>query len=408
MDEVDKQCKTLWIGGIQGNWDEDFVLSLFMAAGNVKSVRLIRDRDTKQNAGFGFIDFDTHKEAKRVLEEMHGKVIPGTEHAFRLNWGTGGVAKKIFSAPQGPEHTVFVGDLGPEVTDLMLLTVFQARYQSVLGAKVMLDPATGISRGFAFVRFSDKREQEKSLREMSGTFVGSRPIRVNDAVSKQRGFGQTNSSRLQTDDMNNTTLFVGCVDPSVMDIDIRNHFGTMGEVIEIKRPPHKNCAFVKFKERKDAEMALKTLHGTAIGPCQIRVSWGRAANTNPHLGHDLERASMKQRIHLEQSEFQTRMLQNPQAILQMLNPFAFQQSNGQFQSQAADPRQQHSQAQVAPAAAAAEVNAPIMECESDLVVVDVLKENLEYAERRKEQFRPFKRRLVVEERPYKEYTPITK
>lgn len=59
-------------------------------------------------------------------------------HRFRMNWGAGG--RRIETAD---DHSIFVGDLAPDVTDELLFTTFSARFPSVRGAKARALPTAG-------------------------------------------------------------------------------------------------------------------------------------------------------------------------------------------------------------------------------------------------------------------------
>lgn len=137
------------------------------------------------NAGYCFVDFQSNLAATKALLGLNGTFIPNSNKLFKLNWASGGGLsdKKEY---EGPEYSIFVGDLGPDVTDHLLLTTFQSRYPSCRSAKVVTDPVTGLSRGYGFVRFSDEQEQQRSMVEMQGQFCGSRPMRISVATPKSR------------------------------------------------------------------------------------------------------------------------------------------------------------------------------------------------------------------------------
>jgi RNA recognition motif-containing protein len=48
-------------------------------------------------------------------------------------------------------------------------------FASSNSAKIMLDPGTGVSRGYGFVRFTDEADQQRALIEMNGLYCLSRP-----------------------------------------------------------------------------------------------------------------------------------------------------------------------------------------------------------------------------------------
>jgi len=79
-----------------------------------------------------------------------------------------------------------VGDLGPEVNEFVLVSLFQARFPSCKSAKIMTDAVTGQSRGYGFVRFSEETDQQRALVEMQGVYCGNRPMRISTATPKTR------------------------------------------------------------------------------------------------------------------------------------------------------------------------------------------------------------------------------
>jgi RNA recognition motif-containing protein len=135
---------------------------------------------------------------------MNGQPVPNSQRVFKLNWASGGglvdrrYAKKsqsypsphpncpVFSDDRGPEFSIFVGDLGPEVNEFVLVSLFQSRFPSCKSAKIMTDAMTGQSRGYGFVRFSEEGDQQRSLIEMQGVYCGNRPMRISTATPKTR------------------------------------------------------------------------------------------------------------------------------------------------------------------------------------------------------------------------------
>ncbi|KAJ7731481.1 hypothetical protein B0H14DRAFT_2409434, partial [Mycena olivaceomarginata] len=76
----------------------------------------------------------------------------------------------------GPkEYSIFVGDLAPETSNSDLVAVIHLPFASCKSAKIMLDPVTGVSRGYGFVRFADEADQQRALIQMHGLYCLSRP-----------------------------------------------------------------------------------------------------------------------------------------------------------------------------------------------------------------------------------------
>ena len=79
---------------------------------------------------------------------------------------------------------LYVGNLAWGVTDDDLQNMF-AEFGGVASAVVITDRETGRSRGFGFVELEDGAEQ--AIEALNGQDVQGRPLRVNEAQSKDRG-----------------------------------------------------------------------------------------------------------------------------------------------------------------------------------------------------------------------------
>ncbi|XP_057971340.1 polyadenylate-binding protein RBP45 isoform X2 [Malania oleifera] len=276
------EIRSLWIGDLQYWMDENYVWSCFAQTGEAASVKVIRNKQTGQTEGYGFIEFVTRAAAERVLQTYNGTLMPNSEQNFRLNWATLGAGER--RTDDTPDFTIFVGDLASDVTDYMLQETFRAHYSSVKGAKVVTDRTTGRSKGYGFVRFGDESEQLRAMTEMHGMFCSTRAMRIGPAATKKPVVGQQyqkpsyqNPQGSQGEsDPNNTTIFVGGLDPSVSDEHLRQVFGQFGELVHVKIPVGKRCGFVQFTSRACAEQALSILNGTQLGGQNIRLSWGRS------------------------------------------------------------------------------------------------------------------------------------
>ncbi|XVF45171.1 hypothetical protein PTKIN_Ptkin02bG0183500 [Pterospermum kingtungense] len=287
------EVKTIWIGDLVHWMDETYLHNCFSQTGEVSSVKIIRNKQTGQSEGYGFVEFHSRATAEKVLQSYNGSLMPNTEQPFRLNWASFSMNEKRSDA--GSDLSIFVGDLAADVTDTILHETFSSRFQSVKGAKVVIDSNTGRSKGYGFVRFGDESERSRAMTEMNGVYCSSRPMRIGVATPKKAsGYQQQYSSQAlvlagghasngavaqvsQSDnESNNATIFVGGLDADVSDDDLRQPFSQFGEIISVKIPHRKGCGFVQFANRKNAEEAMQSLNGTIIGNQTVRLSWGRS------------------------------------------------------------------------------------------------------------------------------------
>ncbi|KAF9597387.1 hypothetical protein IFM89_017733 [Coptis chinensis] len=288
-----EEIRTLWIGDLQYWVEENYLNTCFAHTGEVMSIKIIRNKITQQPEGYGFVEFASHGAAERVLQTYNGTLMPGTDQPFRLNWASFGIGERRPDA--GPEHSIFVGDLAPDVTDYLLQETFRAQYPSVRGAKVVTDPNTGRSKGYGFVKFADEMERNRAMSEMNGVYCSSRPMRISAATPKKAtGFQQPytapkavyptpafGTAAVQPfpavdNDITNTTIFVGGLDPNVTEEELRQIFAQFGDLVYAKTIPGKGCGFVQFGTRQSAEASIQRLNGTMIGQQTVRLSWGRS------------------------------------------------------------------------------------------------------------------------------------
>lgn len=270
---------------------------------------------------------------------------------FRLNWALGAT----LAAPivQLPEYSLFVGDLSASTTEAHLLLFFQKSFpNSIKTVRVMTDPISGKSRCFGFVRFTDELERERALVEMNGAWFGGRPLRValaaprNGNVPRKSpdanplGQGQPMPSQEymfmsppppgapgvppsvhgyypmndKPNDMSmtmpfpmgvgvggqpyldptNTTVFVGGLLSEVSEQTLYTLFKPFGVIQQIKIPPGKNCGFLKYNTREEAEEAILAMEGFIIGGNRVRLGWGRVSINNKKFHHRQQMAQVAQ------------------------------------------------------------------------------------------------------------------
>jgi cold-inducible RNA-binding protein len=69
----------LYVGNLSFNTTEDQLRTLFAQAGTVKSVQLIKDRDSGQSKGFAFVEMSTQAEAEQAIKTFNGYSLDNRE-----------------------------------------------------------------------------------------------------------------------------------------------------------------------------------------------------------------------------------------------------------------------------------------------------------------------------------------
>ncbi|KAH8299955.1 hypothetical protein KR044_007950, partial [Drosophila immigrans] len=87
-----------------------------------------------------------------------------------------------------------------------------------------------------------------------------------------------------TGDPNTTNLYLGNLSPKISEQQLMEIFGRYGPLASIKimwprseeeKQRGRNCGFVAYMSRKDAERALRTLNGRYIMGYEMRLGWGK-------------------------------------------------------------------------------------------------------------------------------------
>ncbi len=80
---------------------------------------------------------------------------------------------------------IYVGNLPYSVTDDDLKGLFAA-HGEVASARVVIDRATGQSKGFGFVEIADRSQAEQAVAALNGYDCEGRKLRVNESQPKPR------------------------------------------------------------------------------------------------------------------------------------------------------------------------------------------------------------------------------
>lgn len=195
---------TLWWGELEPWMDEEYAKQVCNLMGwdpvNIKVPHPAPDPTSGQqsnNPGYCFLTFPTPAHAASVLNQVKHQqgntgqspakaapiTMPNSTKPFVMNWASSMLAASPLAtafpaattgtqpapAQQYPkEYSIFVGDLAPETSNSDLVAVFRnpvlglrndrepkfiRPFLSCKSAKIMLDPVTGVSRGYGFVRY---------------------------------------------------------------------------------------------------------------------------------------------------------------------------------------------------------------------------------------------------------------
>ncbi|GAA5907879.1 hypothetical protein JCM8208_001970 [Rhodotorula glutinis] len=194
-------------------------------------------------------------------------------------------------------RSVFVSQLAARVTDRELGIFFEHHAGPVRDARVIVDRISRRSKGVGYVEFVELETVQKAL-TLSGTKLLGIPIQVQyteaeknrqarDGSGGASGGGGGGGSAPMTGG-----LYVGSLNFALTSDDIREVFQPFGELetVELHRDPatgkSKGYCFVKFKEHKDAMVAIEKMNNFPLAGREIKVGLvaDRSATFSQHVG----------------------------------------------------------------------------------------------------------------------------
>lgn len=170
------QDATIYVGGLDEKVTESLLWELFVQAGPVVNVHMPKDRITSNHQGYGFVEFISELDADYAIKimnmiKLYGKPIrvnKASAHQKNLDVGA----------------NVFIGNLDAEVDEKLLYDTFSAFGVILQTPKIMRDPETGNSKGYAFVNFASFEASDAAIEAMNGQYLCNRTITISYAFKK--------------------------------------------------------------------------------------------------------------------------------------------------------------------------------------------------------------------------------
>ncbi|KAL1829602.1 hypothetical protein DCAR_0208944 [Daucus carota subsp. sativus] len=196
---------------------------------------------------------------------------------YSLSNGVGVVAGEH---PYGehPSRTLFVRNINSNVEDSELRTMFE-QYGDIRTLYTACK-----HRGFVMISYYDIRAARTAMRALQNKPLRGRKLDIHFSIPKDNPSDK---------DMNQGTLVVFNLEPSVSNDDLFQIFGAYGEVKEIRETPHKrHHKFVEFFDVRASEAALRSLNRSDIAGKRIKLEpsrpGGARRNLMLQLSQDLE------------------------------------------------------------------------------------------------------------------------
>lgn len=183
-ENIGRECSNLFVNYLPQSVDDRMLYQLFGPFGEITSYKVMLDLNTNRSRCFGFVKYRDLESAKKALQQMNGKKL---EHKTLIVK----YANTEDTTSMGtPSNNLYIKGLPPNFGDQQLKLLFE-RYGNIQDCRVLVDMVTGVSRGIAFVRFSEIPDAMRAIAELNNSQVAGsdKPILVK--------FADTDDERVQ-------------------------------------------------------------------------------------------------------------------------------------------------------------------------------------------------------------------
>lgn len=134
-----------------------------------------------------------------------------------------------------------------------------------------------------FLRIQEEREERYKYKSIARTMI-EKP--EPETVYKDEEFGSMDDGDPKT-----TNIYLGNLSPKITEIQLMELFGRYGPLASIKimwprseeeKSRGRNCGFVAYMSRIDAERALKNLNGRDVMGYEMKLGWGKSLTVLNH------------------------------------------------------------------------------------------------------------------------------
>ncbi|XP_078526543.1 ELAV-like protein 1 isoform X2 [Lissotriton helveticus] len=185
-DCMDDMSRTnLIVNYLPQNMTQDELRSLFSSIGEVESAKLIRDKVAVEDCsftsapssversghslGYGFVNYLHAKDAERAINTLNG---------LRLQSKTIKVSFARPSSENIKDANLYISGLPRTMTQKDVEDMF-SQFGRIINSRVLVDQATGSSRGVAFIRFDKRGEAEEAI----STYNGHKPPGASEPIT---------------------------------------------------------------------------------------------------------------------------------------------------------------------------------------------------------------------------------
>ncbi|KAG1368000.1 putative protein MEI2-like 5 [Cocos nucifera] len=265
------------IGTLLPDDEDELVVGImdgFDLSGSPSQVEELEEYDLFGSSGGRELDSDPTASLTTGMAKMHisdNYVGNGT-----VQYNLQMVLELLLENIQNGEHpsrTLFVHNVSSNVEDSDLQSLFE-KYRDIQSLYTACK-----HKGFVMISYYDIRAARTAMYALQNKPLWRRKLDIHFSTPKVNPSDK---------DLNQGTLVVFNLDPSVSNDDLHRIFGAYGEVKEIRETPHKwQHKFIEFYDVRAAEVALGSLNKSDIAGKCIKLEPSRPGGARRNLMQQL-------------------------------------------------------------------------------------------------------------------------
>jgi ELAV like protein 2/3/4 len=144
--------------------------SLFESIGPLESYKLIKDKSTNLNLGYGFVNYLNMEDAERAINDLNG--IKLENKMIKVSY-----ARPSSDSIKGAN--LYISNL-PKSWDVNHLNNYFSCCGRIITSRILTNPQNGQSKGVGFIRFDHKNEADLAINRFNGKIPekSSEPLTV--------------------------------------------------------------------------------------------------------------------------------------------------------------------------------------------------------------------------------------
>ncbi|XP_073533079.1 polyadenylate-binding protein 1-like [Phyllobates terribilis] len=254
---------TLYVGDLLPQVTEAMLYEKFTPAGNILSIRVCRDKLTRQSLGYAYVNFQQLGDAERALDTMNFEDMNGK--AMRIMW-----CQRDPSLRKSGVGNIFIKNLDKSIDSKLLYDTFSA-FGNILSCKVVCDEYG--SKGYGFVHFETHESAQKAIDSLNGMILSDQKVFIGHFKSRKEREPELVARSLFTN------VYIKNFGENMDDERLKELFSKYGPTLSIKvmtdeYGTSKGFGFVSFEKHEDALKAVDEMNGEDVNGKAIYV--GRA------------------------------------------------------------------------------------------------------------------------------------